>query len=301
MAKFVVGLGQRVRLTPTVCFIKHLRFDCGLFDTFRSLPPTLKREWESGEQKNGGIFTRHLFNSVDRTKYQIQIPLPPKIDPSVTMMQVAIILPLFGAFFRWKRSRMLPTVTLAVAKSKLKSCARSWKCRCCRSLNSTFAHLYFLYVAWKIHQSWYWPAEGNSLLWTTGYRQDPLCSSRGQQNGCDIYSSYRFWVGAKVFSALQIAYGSSGGIFSSSNSPFSLDMLVKVLAWSVNCLKWRDPKRRASSFSMKLMPLAVICSCLLIFVNRSSFWWRCRRWQWSPKNHVGANQSIGWFRSSRQH
>lgn len=26
--------------------------------------------------------------SVDRTKYQIQIPLPPKIDPSVTMMQV---------------------------------------------------------------------------------------------------------------------------------------------------------------------------------------------------------------------
>ena len=25
---------------------------------------------------------------VDRTKYQIQIPLPPKIDPSVTMMTV---------------------------------------------------------------------------------------------------------------------------------------------------------------------------------------------------------------------
>jgi len=29
-----------------------------------------------------------MKNSVDRTKYQIQIPLPPKIDPSVTMMQV---------------------------------------------------------------------------------------------------------------------------------------------------------------------------------------------------------------------
>ena len=28
------------------------------------------------------------MNSVDRNKYQIQIPLPPKIDPSVTMMQV---------------------------------------------------------------------------------------------------------------------------------------------------------------------------------------------------------------------
>ncbi len=25
---------------------------------------------------------------MDRTKYQIQIPLPPRIDPSVTMMQV---------------------------------------------------------------------------------------------------------------------------------------------------------------------------------------------------------------------
>ena len=32
----------------------------------------------------------HAFSgsSVDRNKYQIQIPLPPKIDASVTMMQV---------------------------------------------------------------------------------------------------------------------------------------------------------------------------------------------------------------------
>ena len=30
----------------------------------------------------------HVPFSVDRTKYQIQIPLPPKIDASVTMMQV---------------------------------------------------------------------------------------------------------------------------------------------------------------------------------------------------------------------
>jgi len=28
------------------------------------------------------------LSSVDRTKYQIQIPLPPKIDPTVTMMTV---------------------------------------------------------------------------------------------------------------------------------------------------------------------------------------------------------------------
>ena len=29
-----------------------------------------------------------VCSSVDRNKYQIQIPLPPKIDASVTMMQV---------------------------------------------------------------------------------------------------------------------------------------------------------------------------------------------------------------------
>lgn len=29
-----------------------------------------------------------LICSVDRNKYQIHIPLPPKIDPTVTMMQV---------------------------------------------------------------------------------------------------------------------------------------------------------------------------------------------------------------------
>lgn len=29
-----------------------------------------------------------IINRVDRNKYQIHIPLPPKIDPSVTMMQV---------------------------------------------------------------------------------------------------------------------------------------------------------------------------------------------------------------------
>lgn len=49
IAKFVVGLGQRVAPTDV----------------------------EEG-----------MRVGVDRTKYQIQIPLPPKIDPSVTMMQV---------------------------------------------------------------------------------------------------------------------------------------------------------------------------------------------------------------------
>jgi len=32
-----------------------------------------------------------FFSSVDRVRYKIQIPLPPKIDPSVTMMQVWVV------------------------------------------------------------------------------------------------------------------------------------------------------------------------------------------------------------------
>lgn len=34
------------------------------------------------------IYLFFLLNRVDRNKYQIHIPLPPKIDPTVTMMQV---------------------------------------------------------------------------------------------------------------------------------------------------------------------------------------------------------------------
>lgn len=38
---------------------------------------------------NGLLFTGRVGTCrVDRNKYQIQIPLPPKIDPSVTMMTV---------------------------------------------------------------------------------------------------------------------------------------------------------------------------------------------------------------------
>ena len=37
---------------------------------------------------NSCTFYFSFTQSVDRTKYQIQIPLPPKIDASVTMMQV---------------------------------------------------------------------------------------------------------------------------------------------------------------------------------------------------------------------
>jgi len=65
IAKFVVGLGDRVAATDIeegmrVGYVRLLA--------------------------NPG--QRLILHRVDRTKYQIQIPLPPKIDASVTMMQV---------------------------------------------------------------------------------------------------------------------------------------------------------------------------------------------------------------------
>ena len=65
IAKFVVGLGERVAPTDIeegmrVGYVVSSRF----------------------------YMSADLWVSVDRNKYQIQIPLPPKIDASVTMMQV---------------------------------------------------------------------------------------------------------------------------------------------------------------------------------------------------------------------
>ena len=60
-AKFVVGLGEKV--SPT--------------------------DIDEGMRVGYLILYFMIFiDSVDRTKYQIQIPLPPKIDPTVTMMTV---------------------------------------------------------------------------------------------------------------------------------------------------------------------------------------------------------------------
>ena len=60
IAKFVVGLGERIAPTDV----------------------------EEGMRVGCVATERRTNTSVDRNKYQIQIPLPPKIDPSVTMMQV---------------------------------------------------------------------------------------------------------------------------------------------------------------------------------------------------------------------
>ncbi len=44
--------------------------------------------WSSCSAIDSCPSSDYCSRSVDRTKYQIQIPLPPKIDPTVTMMTV---------------------------------------------------------------------------------------------------------------------------------------------------------------------------------------------------------------------
>lgn len=67
IAKFVVGLGERVAPTDIE---EGMRVGYVWLVTFQTCADTKSP------------------CSVDRVKYQIQIPLPPKIDASVTMMQV---------------------------------------------------------------------------------------------------------------------------------------------------------------------------------------------------------------------
>jgi 26S proteasome regulatory subunit T1 len=66
IAKFVVGLGDRVAATD--------------------IEEGMRVGWVAKNMDVEAFFEG--MHRVDRTKYQIQIPLPPKIDASVTMMQV---------------------------------------------------------------------------------------------------------------------------------------------------------------------------------------------------------------------
>ncbi|CAG8692712.1 24405_t:CDS:10, partial [Cetraspora pellucida] len=68
IAKFVVALGERV--SPT------------------DIEEGMRVGYNTDTFSYTNIFLISQQFSVDRNKYQIQIPLPPKIDPSVTMMQV---------------------------------------------------------------------------------------------------------------------------------------------------------------------------------------------------------------------
>jgi hypothetical protein len=96
----------------------------------------------------------HYCRSVDRQKYQIQIPLPPKIDASVTMMQVSpqLLFVFIIHACRLKKSRMWRTVTWVVVKNKLKNFVKLSKFRFCRYTNISKIsqlHYYILYYRGK--------------------------------------------------------------------------------------------------------------------------------------------------------
>ena len=70
IAKFVVGLGDKVSPTDVE---EGMRVGYHFW--------SFRESWNS-------VCSIRFSLRVDRTKYQIQIPLPPKIDPTVTMMTV---------------------------------------------------------------------------------------------------------------------------------------------------------------------------------------------------------------------
>ena len=102
-AKFVVDLsdqvaptdieeGMRVGWVP-LCLVSVSAFDnvlCGngiyLQSDRTAIPSCMWREREREREREKDLCACHC--RVDRNKYQIHIPLPPKIDPTVTMMQV---------------------------------------------------------------------------------------------------------------------------------------------------------------------------------------------------------------------
>lgn len=89
---------------------------------------------------------------VDRNKYQIQMPLPPRIDPTVTMMTVEEkpditysgenrIQMRVGCSCDVPRAARHETAprpqTSVVARSRLRRCGRWWSCRCCTRRSSS--------------------------------------------------------------------------------------------------------------------------------------------------------------------
>lgn len=61
---------------------------------------------------------------VERGKYQIHLPLAPKIDPTVTMMQVIFLHFLLFKFIRLKNVLMLLMLILVVVKNNWKNFAK---------------------------------------------------------------------------------------------------------------------------------------------------------------------------------
>lgn len=141
---------------------------------------------------------------VDRTNYKIKMPLPPKIDPSVTMMQVeekpdvtyddiggckeqidklreVVEMPLLNVSLApTVRERVLISLSRNVSSS-LVSILQRVSCYTVRASS---------WLAFLAHRL--------SVVRPARNRKDPLCTSSRQQNRSDVYPSHRVRVGAKV-------------------------------------------------------------------------------------------------------
>ena len=129
--------------------------------------------------------TSHVMHSVDRTKYQIQIPLPPKIDASVTMMQV----------------EEKPDVTYSDVGGckeqieKLREVVETPLLSVCfvAPLRAGEQHLTELAPSARaFRQARYRPTEGCSSVWSTRYWQDPLRARRSKPYRRHFHPCHRF-------------------------------------------------------------------------------------------------------------
>ena len=129
---------------------------------------------------------------VDRSKYQIHLPLPPKIDPSVTMMQVeekpdVTYSDVGGCKEQIEKLREVVELPLLHVRSKIQSSMTSAVHSFPLSLSRA------LILAGEIRQFGYRTTERCPPLRTTRHWKNPLCSSCGQQvsRPCILRRIYR--------------------------------------------------------------------------------------------------------------
>jgi len=131
--------------------------------------------------------TAEIISRVDRNKYQIQIPLPPKIDASVTMMQVeekpdVTYSDVGGCKEQIEKLReVVETPLLHVGLQVM-------------FLNQSST----LFLARTVRHPWNRPPQGGIALRASRYREDIMREGCCQSYRCDIYPRYRIRTRTKV-------------------------------------------------------------------------------------------------------
>lgn len=131
---------------------------------------------------------------VDRNKYQIHIPLPPKIDPTVTMMQVeekpdVTYSDVGGCKEQIEKLREVVETPLLHVKSS------TWTCKSPIQASST---IYFSSTAREIRQLGHWATKRSSIIWSSRYWQNPVCPSGSQSDGRLFYPCHRIRTGSEI-------------------------------------------------------------------------------------------------------